>query len=75
MLTLQVLVEMAGGNDATERKEHEPETLAMVAWALGFFAERFKNHGDVILYLGGALWPASAQLLHTSMLHIAHKTS
>ncbi|KAK9848339.1 hypothetical protein WJX84_010818 [Apatococcus fuscideae] len=50
---IKVLVEMAGGNDATERKEHEPETLAMVAWALGFFAERFKNHGDVILYLGG----------------------
>ena len=43
---------MAGGNDSVSGKQHEPETLAMVAWALGFFAERFKNHGDSIIFMG-----------------------
>ncbi|KAK9837925.1 hypothetical protein WJX74_007911 [Apatococcus lobatus] len=50
---IKVLVDMAGGNDGVDGKQHEPETLAMVAWALGFFAERFKNHGDSIIFLGG----------------------
>ena len=53
-------MEMAGGGEAAAEaaapNELEPETLAMVAWALGFFAERFKNHGDAIIYLGEPQW-------------------
>lgn len=60
---MQVLVDMAGGNDGMDGKQHEPETLAMVAWALGFFAERFKNHGDSIIFLGDPSAPGPFPLV------------